>query len=97
MTFDILPVRGVALGASIASKPGAVQMSKVTLDAYEAGWRIAAGLLDADRCWRFVCMLRNIEAPGPVACCEMALALAARLKHDIREKLRKHPVKAAAG
>jgi hypothetical protein len=58
--------------------------AKRTIPAAEAGRILACAFLDADECWRDVCLLREHEAPGPVATCEMAFARAAVIKHTIR-------------
>jgi hypothetical protein len=59
--------------ASLKSLPTATEM----------GRRLAIILMDADDCWRDVCMLRDYKVPGPVATCEMAFARAAVIKDTI--------------
>jgi hypothetical protein len=54
--------------------------------AHEAGWRLACSLLDADDCWRHVCLLRGYEVPGPVATCEMAFARTAVIRDAIKRR-----------
>lgn len=47
------------------------------------GNRLASLLLDADACWRDVCMLRGYKVPGPVATCEMVFVRAAIIRDTI--------------
>jgi hypothetical protein len=44
------------------------------------GRNLTALMIDADDCWRDVCMLRSYKTVGPVATCEMAFARAALVK-----------------
>ena len=44
------------------------------------GRNLTLHLIDADDCWRAVCMLRAYDVPGPVATCEMAFARAALVR-----------------
>jgi hypothetical protein len=50
----------------------------------QASRNLIKHLVDADDCWRDVCMLRGYDAPGPVATCEMAFARTAVIKDVIR-------------
>jgi hypothetical protein len=45
------------------------------------GRNLTALMIDAEDCWRDVCMLRAYKTTGPVATCEMAFARAALVKN----------------
>jgi hypothetical protein len=53
-------------------------------DYRKAGKVLAEILMDADACWEDACKLREYEAPGSVATCEIAFARAAVIRFAIR-------------
>lgn len=68
---------------------------KKKVPAAQAGRALACYHIDADRCWKAVCLLRSFKVPGPIATCEMAFARAAALKWAIKASRRNEAAKRA--
>lgn len=58
---------------------------KETTNLIDQGRMISRILLDPDECWKDACKLREYDAPGPVATCEIAFARAAVLKEAVHQ------------
>lgn len=59
-------------------------LRRKTISVDEAVKTLLISLVDAEDCWRDVCMLRDYKVPGVVATCEMAFARTAIVKYTIR-------------